>query len=265
MRAPDPRDPDPAVSPLRVSRPAAHVARLDLDHPPVNALSGALRAALFAALDALDADLEVRVVILTGRGRQFCGGDDLQEAAARLGGPTDALMEFGRLFDRIERLRPPVIAAVNGPCAGGGLELALSCDLRIAAPPARFVCAGVNIGLMASAHRLPRLIGLGRAKALLLTGRSLDPETAERWGLVTEIHPSEALEAAALALAERIASRAPLAVEAVKRHAGRAFDTPTAEGRTAYDRSLMDLAGTADHAAAIAAFLNRREPDFERR
>jgi enoyl-CoA hydratase/carnithine racemase len=253
------------MSAIQVDRPAAGVARIALDNPPVNALGRDVRRRLSEALERLHADLEVRAVVLTGHGRAFCSGDDLAEAAGRGDAAQESLKEFAALFERLETLRPPVIAAVNGWCTGGGLELALCCDLRIAAEPARFVCAGVNVGLIASAHRLPRLIGLSRAKSMLMTGLPVDADTAERWGLVTAVHPSEALEAAALALAERIASRAPLAVEAVKRCSAQAFDLDPAAARAAYERELAALAETEDHAAALKAFLEKTEPKFERR
>jgi enoyl-CoA hydratase/carnithine racemase len=253
------------VSAIEVDRPSAGVARVVIDNPPANALGRTVRASLMAALAALDADLDVRAVILTGCGRAFCSGDDLAEAAARGEAARESFENFAELFARLEALRPPTIAAVNGWCTGGGLELALCCDLRIAAAPARFVCAGVNVGLIASAHRLPRLVGLSRAKSMLMTGLPVDAATAEQWGLVTAVHAPDALDAAALSLAERIASRAPLAVEAVKRCANQAFDLEAQAARAAFERELLALAATQDHAAALKAFPAKTEPKFERR
>ena len=155
---------------LHVTRPEAHLVLVEIDHPPRNALGTALRARFLEALDATEADPGVRAVVVTGRGEAFCSGDDLREAQQRGGEDPAALAQFGRLLDRVEGFRAPVVAAVNGWCVGGGLELALCCDLRVASTEARFVCAGVNVGLVASAWRLPRLIGVARAKALLLTG-----------------------------------------------------------------------------------------------
>src|SRR5579871_4248459 len=210
---------------LHFARPATHVALLELDNPPMNALGRAARVALLARLDEIDADGETRVVILTGRGRAFCGGDDLKEQAEAQKAKSSAhLGEFGKVLERIESYRLPVIAAVNGWCLGGGLELASVCDIRIASSEAKFVCSGVNVGLMASAWRLPRLIGVARAKYMLLTGSPHDAATAERFGLVTAVYPPAELMKEALALAERIASRAPLSVEATKRTAALAPD-----------------------------------------
>ena len=127
-------------------------------------------------LAELGADLSVRAVVVTGRGKAFCSGDDLREEfeAVAGGGERGAnLLDFGRLLDQLESFRAPVIAAVNGWCVGGGVELALCCDVRLASSEAKFVCAGVNVGLMASAYRLPRLIGVAQAKEMLFTGRAV--------------------------------------------------------------------------------------------
>ena len=255
--------PDP--QPLRVDQPSAGVARIVIDAPPANALGRAVREELSRVLDRIEADLDVRAAILTGRGRIFCTGDDLMEAATRdRVAAAESLEDFSRLFERLARLRVPVVAAVNGWCTGGGLELALCCDLRIASDQARFVCAGVNVGLVASAWRLPRLIGLSRAKQMLLTGSPVTAAEAERFGLVTQVVASEALDEAALALAERIASRAPLAVEAAKRCANQAFELDAEAGAALFRREAAALAETQDHAAALAAFMAKQEPVFKR-
>jgi enoyl-CoA hydratase/carnithine racemase len=242
------------------------VATLRLDNPPANALGHEMRVALNARLDALEGDTTVRAVILTGTGRFFCSGDDLKEQhAAKSEGKARHLGEFGRLLDRIEGFRAPVIAAVNGWCLGGGLELALCCDIRIASSDATFTCAGVNVGLMASAYRLPRLIGVARAKQMLLTGSPHDAATAEKFGLVTAVHAPDALPAEATRLAERIASRAPLSVEATKRTAALAPDLSPDDAARLAGKELSVLASSADHAEALAAFSAKREPRFQRK
>jgi enoyl-CoA hydratase/carnithine racemase len=255
------------MSAIRMERPSAHVARITIDNPPANALGREARGTLRGLLDQVDADLEARAVVLTGSGRAFCTGDDLVEASGRgLPEAEESLRDFARLFGQVERLRPPVIAAVNGWATGGGLELALCCDLRLASAEARFVAAGVNVGLIASAWRLPRLIGLSRAEQMLLTGLPVAAETAERWGLVNElVADADALEPRALALAELIASRAPLAVEAAKRCANEAFDQDAAAAEAAFLREASALAATEDHAEALAAFTAKAEPAFKRR
>jgi enoyl-CoA hydratase/carnithine racemase len=253
------------VSTIHFSKPAAHVALLEIDNPPMNALGRGARAALLARLDEIDADKDVRAVVLTGRGRAFCGGDDLKEQAEAQKEKSSAhLGEFGKVLDRIETWRLPVIAAVNGWCLGGGLELASVCDIRIASSEAKFVCSGVNVGLMASAYRLPRLIGVARAKHLLLTGSPHDAATAERFGLVTAVHRPEALLTEAITLAERIASRAPLSVEATKRTAALAPDLSPEEAAAVNGKELAVLTRSADHTEALAAFIAKREPVFRR-
>lgn len=250
---------------LNVDRPVEGVLRIVIDNPPANALGEDLRTRLIAALDEAETDLTVRAVILTGVDGAFCSGDDLREARGRGEGSQASLAQFGRLLDKVERLRAPVIAAVNGYAIGGGLELALCCDLRIAGEAAFFQGAGVNVGLMASVYRLPRLIGVGPAKAMLLTGERTDAPTALRYGLVTAVHPAGELAQAALSLATRIATRAPLSVEATKRMIGLAFDLDAREAGRAANAELRVLAASADHKAALGAFARRETPVFERR
>ena len=195
---------------VHMERIGPAISLLEIDNPPMNPLGVEMRATFMAALDEVEKEEALRCLIVTGRGRAFCSGDDLKQAQ----GKGEDLAGFGRLLDRLEATRVPVVAAVNGWCVGGGFELALCCDIRLASTEAKFVCAGVNVGLMASTYRLPRLIGIGRAKHMLLTGLPHDAETAERYGLVTGLHAPEALKDAAVALAERIATRARLSIEA---------------------------------------------------
>jgi enoyl-CoA hydratase/carnithine racemase len=254
------------MSAIHYSTIGENVAVLRLDNPPANALGHAMRVAFNEKLDELERGDAIRALIVTGTGRSFCSGDDLKEQqAARAQGKSAHLGEFARLLDRIEAFRVPVIAAINGWCLGGGLELALCCDIRIASTAATFTCAGVNVGLMASAYRLPRLIGVARAKQMLLTGSPHDAETAERFGLVTAVHAPDALMDEAAKLATRIASRAPLSVEATKRAVGVAPDLSPEEAAKYAGKELVTLAASADHAEALAAFAAKREPRFQRK
>ena len=250
-------------------RIGAHVALLQIDNPPANSLGDAMRKDFVAQLDALENDLSVRALVLTGTGRSFCSGDDLREqetaAAASEAVRNARLSDFANMLTKVETLRMPVIAAINGWCIGGGLELAICCDIRIASSEARFTCAGVNVGLMASAYRLPRLIGVARAKHMLLTGLPFDAQTAERFGLVTAIHAPQDLESEAISLAERVASRAPLSVEATKRVASSAIDFAPEEIAKSFAEKLFALAQSEDHRGALAAFREKREPQFERK
>lgn len=243
-----------ATMPVHVSMPSPGVALIELDQPPVNALGMAMRQDLETALSRIDADLDIRAAVLTGRGQAFCAGDDLIEAAGRGDAGLEAIFGFNALMNRVEATRVPMIAAINGFCLGGGLELALSCDIRLSAPDAIFTASGVNVGLMASVRRLPRLIGEGPAKAMLLTGAPVDAETALIRGLVTGVNKSVVKDA--VALAERIAGRAPLSVEAVKRVVGRPFDERA---------ELTALFHSEDHQSALQAFARKQAPTFGRR
>jgi len=250
---------------VHFTRPQPLAALLEIDAPPTNALGLGPRKSFFSHLDAIERDETVRAVIVTGRDKSFCSGDDLKEREAARSGGEDPALSLSALIDRLDALRVPTIAAVNGWAVGGGLELALACDIRIASTEAQFVCAAVNVGLIASAWRLPRLIGIARAKRMLLTGSPFDAAAAERFGLVTDVCPAETLRAAALALAERIASRAPLSVEATKRIAGRAVDLDRGAAAQALRKEFEVLIKSQDHAEALAAFRDKRSPEFHRR
>lgn len=246
---------------IHFTRPAPHVALAELDLPPTNALGAGMRRLMIEGLAAIEADLDVRCVVLTGRGKLFCAGNDLRELANRAPDDLSPISDFNALVGRVESLRMPVIAAVNGGALGGGLDLALACDIRLAAEGASFTASGVNVGLMASVGRLPRLIGVGPAKAMLLTGAPVDAATALRLGLVTGVYAGDRLLDEALKLAARIASRAPLAVEAAKRFAGMGHEET---GREMGD-ALEALASSDDHREGVAAFLEKRGPSFRRR
>jgi len=246
---------------IHFSRPSPHVALIELDLPPTNALGNAMRRLMTNGLDTIEADPAVRCIVLTGRGRHFCAGNDLRELANRAPEDLSPISDFNALMSRIETLRMPVIAAVNGGALGGGLDLALVCDIRLASEAATFTASGVNVGLMASVGRLPRLIGVGPAKAMLLTGAPVDAATALRFGLVTAVWPAARLLPEALELAAQIAGRAPLAVEAAKRFA--AMDA--AEQAREMDGALEALAVSEDHLEAVASFLEKRPAVFRRR
>ncbi|TFV64742.1 enoyl-CoA hydratase/isomerase family protein [Geodermatophilus sp. DF01-2] len=254
---------------VRVDRPSPGVAVLTVDSPPRNAFTRDVGAAFFAAFEPLDADLDVRCVVITGAGTAFLAGGDLRlQQSLKTPEDNEAYVNhpesLSAAMRRVEESRVPVIAAVNGPVAGGGLEFALGCDVRLAATTASFVAAGVNVGLILSWYRLPRTIGLGPAKQMLLTGAPCDAATAERWGLVTAVHELGDLLPAAIALAERIASRAPLSVELTKACANRAFDLTTEEASAVQREKFLEMLATRDHHEALDAFFDRRRPAFER-
>ncbi len=235
---------------IHFSHPEAGVALVELDTAPANVLAMAERARLLEAFARVEADSSVRVVVLTGRNGAFCTGDDLAESLIRdVPTQTAAILHFLAMCDRVAACRVPVIAAVDGWCIGGGLELALAADIRLASDRASFACSAVRMGLTASAERLTRLVGESRAKLHLLTGAPFNAARALADGVVAEVHPADDLLGAALAMARTIASRAPLAVEATKR---------VASGVSTTEAETPGLAATADHLEARTAFVAKR-------
>lgn len=246
------------------------VALVTIDNPPVNALSTALLAELEAAIEELDADDAVRAVVLTGAGeRAFVAGADIREFPALRedpdGGPARALVRVGL---RIEAGRTPVIVAIRGFCLGGGLELAMCCDVRVCAEDAQLGQPEIKLGLVpggGGTQRLPRLVGMGRAMLLNLTGDFVDAATAERWGLVEKVVPPDALLDEALAVAARIAERSPYAVAVLRELARTTRDLPLEEGLRREGEAFLQCIRSEDGAEGIAAFLEKREPSFRGR
>lgn len=253
---------------VRVERRGA-VGLITLNRPDrLNALNDPLRSGLSLALADLDASPDIRVIVLHGgTARGFCAGADLTERRApRSPVATRAAIGAGSWIDAFDRCATPIIAAIHGFCLGGGFEMALACDIRIAAPDAVFALPETGLGLIPGAggtQRLPRLVGMGRALDLMLTGERIDAAEALRLGIVTRLVADRAqLLDEALALANRIAARAPAATLYVKEAALSGFDLPLAAG-LALERSLFALlSGTADKTEAAQAFAEKRPPRF---
>ncbi|MEM6321275.1 MAG: enoyl-CoA hydratase/isomerase family protein [Bacteroidota bacterium] len=242
-----------------------HIVLLEIDNPPANSLSKKIKERFVSLLDNLEADSDIRTLIITGRGGKFCVGDDLKEAIANiqdLRKVKQNLQQFGQIMDRIEALPFPTIAAINGWCIGGGLELALCCDIRVAVPSAQFICAGVNIGLTASGYRLPRIIGIARAKQMLYTGLPIDASKALSYGLITEIYEGTKLMQAAKNMAITIAQKAPLSLQATKRIVNCAFETNAKQAQSLQEKELLQLAHTEDYKNALSAFAVKQKPIF---
>jgi enoyl-CoA hydratase/carnithine racemase len=165
----------------------------------------------------------------------------------------------------MEGLRVPIIGAINGPATGGGFEFTLACDIRLASENAYFVASGVNVGLIVSFWRLPRVVGLGVAKEILLTGERVTATQALSWGLVTGVYSQEELLPAAIQKAQRIASRAPLSVEASKSALTQAFELDAEEAKALQTSNFQRLHATEDHAEALSAFFSRSEATYRRR
>lgn len=246
---------------------AGPVAMITLDRPEkLNALTMAMLEALEAACARIDRDDAVRsVIVASSSPKAFCAGADIVEWAplGAAGMWARWIREGHRVFDRLARLRQPTIAAIGGLAFGGGLELALACDIRIAAATARFALPEVTIGAVpgwAGTQRLPRLVGPGRAKQLILAGQPIDAATGYAWGLVTEVVAPDQLAPRALELAQRIAQNAPSAVQAAKQ----LVDAAAGEGVPVALESLAAgfAAGTDDAREGVAAFRAKRAPQF---
>ena len=250
---------------------ATPVRLITVNRPQVrNALDAATLRELIAAFTALAGDAGIRCVILTGAGdKAFVAGADI--AAMSSIGVEEArrLSDLGRqLGEVMESLPVPIIAAVNGFALGGGLELALLCDFMIAASSAKLGQPEVNVGVLpgfGGTQRLPRRIGIGRARQLLYTGELIDAARALSIGLVNEVTAPEALLPRAREIAEQIAARAPLAVAACKRAIRAGEDLPLERGVMAEQGEFAGLFGTADQKEGMAAFLAKRAPSWQRR
>jgi enoyl-CoA hydratase len=236
------------------------VGTLALDAPPLNLLSDSLRAALLDALSDFRTR-RLRAVVIGGRGRAFCAGADLRDEAKLTPDQAQAFLDADEaVFAALSEFPGATIAAVNGYAYGGGLELALACDIRVAGRAARFAGVGVKLGLTVSTARLARVAGEGVALDLLLTGRTVNADEALALGLVSSI--ADDVEVEARRVAEVVASRAPLSVQANKvglRHCAR---LPLADA-VAYERGeWARLQRTRDHKEAVSAFFAKRTPEF---
>lgn len=243
-----------------------HILLLEIDNPPANSLAKVIKEQLATILPVIRQHTTLRCLIIAGRGKHFCAGDDLKEAMQNTsieGGIASNLKAFGPMFDQIEALPFPTIAAINGWCIGGGLELALCCDIRLATPTAKFIAAGVNVGLVSSVFRLPKLIGIGRAKRMLLTGQAIDATQAKEFGLLCDITAADSLLQEAIVLAKIIASKAPLAIREAKQLVKQFSAVTNGEETKIWEETILKLAQTEDHQEALNAFVEKRKPRFK--
>jgi len=244
---------------------------ITLQRPEVmNCLSSETLRQFRAELAALSEDLAVRCVLITGAGeRAFCAGADLKERRTM---PQEEVPRFVRsiraLMDEVEALPQPTVAVLNGLAFGGGTELALACDLRVAAPHAQLGLTEVSLAIIPGAggtQRLPRLIGKSRAKDLILTARRIDAREAERIGLVNRVVPEGGLRACALELAGAIAANGPIAVRAAKAAIDGGLELPLGEALEHEARCYERTLGTEDRLEALAAFAEKRKPLYRGR
>jgi enoyl-CoA hydratase/carnithine racemase len=248
------------------------VALLELDHPPLNLVTGDLLRALDEALGALEAadPGEVRAVVVAGRGdRAFSVGSNVREFEAHRGPGGRARFELeARVAQRLAGLPMPTIASIEGNALGGGLELALCCDLRIASERALLGLPEVRLAVTPSTggtQRLPRLIGTARAKELLLTGRVITAAEAERIGLVNEVVPAGQALSRAREIGEEIAERGPLAVREVKALVDGALDRDLGAGHREEVEASVRIFATDDLLEGATAFLAKRAPEYHGR
>ncbi|MBA2296779.1 MAG: enoyl-CoA hydratase/isomerase family protein [Actinobacteria bacterium] len=247
------------------------VAIVTLDHPPVNALSTQLLEELEAEYDRLDRSDETRAIVFRGAGEKaFVAGADISEFpslrdAAVEAAESGSARGIQKLAARMDAGRTPVVAAIHGYCLGGGLELAMACDVRIAAEDAQLGQPEIKLGLIpggGGTQRLPRLIGHGRALLLNLSGDPISGAQAYEWGLVERAVPRDELLDAALALARTLSERSPFAMGVVKQLATETRDIPLAQGLRAEAQAFMRTLGSEDGAEGVMAFLEKRKPQF---
>ncbi|HYY62745.1 MAG TPA: enoyl-CoA hydratase [Burkholderiales bacterium] len=245
------------------------VGLITLDRPKqLNALSPQLMQELGGALQAFDANEGIGAIVITGNEKAFAAGADI--AAMKDYSYMDAFMAdyITRDWEHIRRIRKPVIAAVAGYALGGGNELAMMCDIVIAAENARFGQPEVNLGVMPGAggtQRLPRAVGKAKAMDICLTARMMDAQEAERAGLVSRIVPLDKLMDEALAVAEKIAGYSLPVVMMIKESINRAYESTLAEGVLFERRLFHSQFALADQKEGMAAFLEKRKPSFKNR
>jgi 2-(1,2-epoxy-1,2-dihydrophenyl)acetyl-CoA isomerase len=251
-----------------------HVATLTLNRPErMNAFGGRMRQELVELLEALKANAEIRVVVITGAGKAFCTGGDLREFAD---GTVQALPEQAtserppmcKAVLAIHEMEKPVVASVNGVAAGGGCNLALACDIRIASETARFAQVFTRRGLhpdWGGIYFLPRLVGYAKAAELIMSGATVDAEEALRIGLVNRVVAAEDLRSATEEMAGHIARNAPLPIAFAKRGLQRFGHWDLAQALDYEVQVLEVLRKSRDVSEGIAAFLEKRDPRFEGR
>ena len=238
---------------VRLNRPQA-----------LNALNATLRNELLGAVEAFDADADVGCILITGSDKAFAAGADIKEMA------DQSYIDISRAdytadYERLARVRKPIIAAVAGFALGGGCELAMMCDLIIAADNAKFGQPEIKLGVIpgiGGTQRLTRAVGKAKAMDLILTGRMMDAAEAERSGLVARVVPAASLMAEAIKVAETIAAMSQPSLIAAKEAVNRSFETSLAEGVRFERRVFHALFATKDRKEGMAAFIEKRPPRF---
>lgn len=243
-----------------------HIAVVQLNRPKdLNALNTQLMQELRDALQTLDRNNEVRVVIITGNDQAFAAGADIKQMADKSAIDMLTIDQFST-WDQIRRTKKPVIAAVSGFCLGGGCELAMTCDMIIASESAKFGQPEIKIGVMPGAggtQRLTRAVGKAKAMELVLTGRFISAEESLRLGLVNKVVPVEMYLREALTLAAEIAQMSPISVQLAKEAINRAFETSLDEGLQFERKNFYLCFSSEDQKEGMAAFIEKRKAKYE--
>lgn len=246
-----------------------YVALITLNRPEaLNALNARLMHELAEALAAADANEQVRCIVLTGSEKAFAAGADIKEMATKSFVDVFGTDLFGTDSDAILRVRKPIIAAVAGYALGGGCELAMLCDFIICADTAKFGQPEINLGVVAGmggTQRLTRFVGKSKAMDMHLTGRFMDAVEAERSGMVSRVVPAKNLIEEAIKIAIKISEKSALTVMAVKEAVNRSYETTLREGLLYERRMFHALFATEDQKEGMAAFLEKRQPQFRDR
>lgn len=243
------------------------VAKLVIDNPPANALNSSVILEIGKALEDLKNNPEVKVIVLTGAGKMFIAGADIKEISTiedAKGGQR--LSEIGqKVFSEIEHYSKPVIAAINGACLGGGMELAMSCHIRIASQAAKFGQPEVNLGLIpgfAGTQRLARLTNVAIAAELILTGDLISAEEAHRLGIVNKVVPAEQVVDAAMEMAAKMASKGAISLQYSLETIFKGIQVSFEEGQQLEAKLFGEIFETADKHEGVAAFIEKRAAQF---
>lgn len=244
------------------------VALITINRPDkLNALNQQVHREGVEALEQMRRDDEIRVVVITGAGeKSFIAGADISEFAGQTPVTQRDLFHEKTFFNSIDTFPKPVIAMINGFCLGGGNELAMACDIRICSENARFSQPEINLGIMCGGggtQRLTNLIGEGRAMEMVLTGDMIDAATAHKFGLVNHVHPADELETETMKLAEKIAEKAPIALQLSKEAVKFASRSNLDEGLRREVDLFAICFSTEDKQEGVAAFLEKRKPVFK--
>jgi len=246
------------------------IAKITMNRPEaMNGLDADILHEMEAALDTFEKDDDIRVVIITGKGRAFSAGADLKYQLNVIADNVARRLEFirlvGRVTNTIYNLSKPVIAAVNGFALAGGLEIMMACDLAIAADTALIGDQHINYALLPGAggsQRLPRLIGARKAKEYLFTGKWMSAQEAERLGLVNQVVTADKLEEAAYKMAATLASKSPLAIKEIKKLVNKGLETNLDAGLEMEGQACVLHATSADAQEGLRAFIEKREPKW---